>query len=96
MINFTYLLHNTYTILVQKNYKVVYINAALICFLIDGNFIFNRIEKEPPRTSSQVDLKLWLCWAHNQVNKKLGKPKFDCSKLDERWKDGWKDGSCDV
>ncbi|KAK7590272.1 hypothetical protein V9T40_001885 [Parthenolecanium corni] len=54
------------------------------------------IEKEPPRTSSQTELKHWLCWAHNQVNKKLGKPKFDCSKLDERWKYGWKDGSCDV
>lgn len=55
-----------------------------------------RLEKEPPKTGSQKELKHWLCWAHNQVNKKLGKPKFECSKLDERWKYGWKDGSCDV
>ncbi len=54
------------------------------------------MEKQPPKTGSQTELKHWLCWAHNQVNKKLGKPKFDCSKLDERWKYGWKDGSCDV
>lgn len=58
---------------------------------------FNRlVTKEPPRTQSQSELKHWLCWAHNQVNKKLGKPRFDCSTLDERWKTGWKDGSCDV
>lgn len=30
-----------------------------------------------------------------EVNRKLGKPDFDCSLVDERWRDGWKDGSCD-
>lgn len=37
----------------------------------------------------------WLCNAHNAVNVKLGKPKFDCNLWKERWKDGWKDGRCD-
>jgi mitochondrial FAD-linked sulfhydryl oxidase len=39
----------------------------------------------------------WLCERHNEVNELLGKDKFDCSprNLDERWKDGPKDGSCD-
>lgn len=39
----------------------------------------------------------WLCERHNEVNEVLGKDKFDCSidNLDERWKDGPKDGSCD-
>ena len=32
---------------------------------------------------------------HNDVNKRMGKKLFDCSKIDERWLDGWKDGSCD-
>jgi FAD-linked sulfhydryl oxidase len=32
---------------------------------------------------------------HNEVSRKIGKAEFDCSKVDERWKDGWKDGSCD-
>jgi len=32
---------------------------------------------------------------HNIVNMKIGKPKFDCSLVNERWRDGWKDGSCD-
>jgi FAD-linked sulfhydryl oxidase len=35
-----------------------------------------------------------MCEAHNRVNEKLGKEKFDCTKTFERWKDGWRDGSC--
>ncbi|ETS85522.1 hypothetical protein PFICI_03547 [Pestalotiopsis fici W106-1] len=37
----------------------------------------------------------WLCEAHNAVNVKLGKQTFDCSKWQERWRTGWKDGRCD-
>ena len=36
----------------------------------------------------------WLCRAHNEVNGRLGKTMFDCSRWEERWKTGWKDGSC--
>jgi FAD-linked sulfhydryl oxidase len=36
-----------------------------------------------------------MCEQHNVVNKKLGKPEFDCRKILERWKDGPKDGRCD-
>ncbi|GLH09677.1 Protein of unknown function [Gryllus bimaculatus] len=32
---------------------------------------------------------------HNNINRRLGKKEFDCSKVDERWKTGWEDGSCD-
>ncbi|UYV78171.1 GFER [Cordylochernes scorpioides] len=53
------------------------------------------IEKHPPQTKTRKQLCKWLCEAHNRVNVKLGKPKFDCSLVDERWRDGWKDGSCD-
>ncbi|XP_049959348.1 FAD-linked sulfhydryl oxidase ALR [Schistocerca serialis cubense] len=49
----------------------------------------------PPETKSRKDLSQWLCRIHNNINVKLGKEKFDCSLVDERWKDGWKDGSCD-
>ena len=37
----------------------------------------------------------WMCEAHNEVNRKLGKSEFDCRKWEERWRTGWKDGSCD-
>ena len=36
-----------------------------------------------------------MCEMHNRVNVKLGKPEFDCSKVFQRWRDGWEDGSCD-
>ncbi|XP_077283076.1 evr1_Alr domain-containing protein Alr [Arctopsyche grandis] len=51
--------------------------------------------KNPPKTASQSELSKWLCDMHNIVNLKLGKPKFDCTKVNERWRDGWLDGSCD-
>ena len=28
-----------------------------------------------------------LCSMHNDVNKRLGKPMFDCSQADARWRD---------
>lgn len=54
-----------------------------------------RLKTNHPDTSSRHALSQWLCRLHNEVNVRLGKPEFDCSLVDERWKDGWKDGSCD-
>lgn len=53
------------------------------------------IEKNPPDVSSRTSLSLWLCERHNTVNERLGKEKFDCARVDERWKDGPLDGRCD-
>ncbi|KAI3393533.1 hypothetical protein diail_4169 [Diaporthe ilicicola] len=53
------------------------------------------IEKDPVKAGSRGEFGKWLCDAHNDVNKKLGKPVFDCSKWEERWRTGWKDGRCD-
>jgi len=53
------------------------------------------IELDPPQTQSQKSLSQWWCRIHNKVNKKLGKKLFDCSRVDERWLNGWSDGSCD-
>ncbi|KAF8967702.1 growth factor [Flammula alnicola] len=53
------------------------------------------IEQTKPDVSGRVALSRWLCDRHNEVNEKLGKEKFDCAKVDERWKDGPPDGSCD-
>ncbi|KXN86577.1 FAD-linked sulfhydryl oxidase ALR [Leucoagaricus sp. SymC.cos] len=51
--------------------------------------------KHLPDVSSRTALSRWLCKRHNEVNGKLGKEQFDCAKVDERWKDGPADGSCD-
>ncbi|KAI0083843.1 ERV/ALR sulfhydryl oxidase domain-containing protein [Irpex rosettiformis] len=55
------------------------------------------MKANPPDVSGRLGLSRWLCERHNEVNDRLGKPRFDCSwsKLDERWKDGPADGSCD-
>ncbi|KAF8817478.1 hypothetical protein BYT27DRAFT_7227175 [Phlegmacium glaucopus] len=53
------------------------------------------INRHPPDVSGRGALSRWLCERHNEVNEKLGKNKFDCAKVDERWKDGPPDGSCD-
>lgn len=59
------------------------------------NIISFRISKSPPAVGGQEELSQWLCKMHNIVNIKLGKPSFDCSKVEERWYTGWRDGSCD-
>lgn len=55
----------------------------------------DRLKTNQPDTSSRHSLSQWFCRLHNGVNVRLGKPEFDCSRVDERWRDGWKDGSCD-
>ncbi|XP_061175654.1 FAD-linked sulfhydryl oxidase ALR-like [Saccostrea echinata] len=52
------------------------------------------LKTNKPETASREELSQWMCRLHNKVNKRIGKPEFDCSLVDERWRDGWKDGSC--
>ncbi|RDX44242.1 hypothetical protein OH76DRAFT_1359997 [Lentinus brumalis] len=40
------------------------------------------LKKYPPQTSSRRAAATWLCYLHNQVNHRLGKPEFDCANLD--------------
>eukprot|EP00041_Stephanoeca_diplocostata_P010608 m.169082 g.169082 ORF g.169082 m.169082 type:complete len:196 (+) comp18225_c0_seq2:336-923(+) len=52
------------------------------------------LETNPVQSQSRHELSSWMCQMHNEVNGRLNKPLFDCSRVDERWLDGWKDGSC--
>jgi len=54
-----------------------------------------RLRSRPPDVHSRAALGAWLCATHNEVNAVLGKPTFDCARVDERWRDGPKDRSCD-
>ncbi|XP_030840021.1 FAD-linked sulfhydryl oxidase ALR-like [Strongylocentrotus purpuratus] len=54
-----------------------------------------KLKTNHPDTTSRSNLSQWFCRLHNDVSRRLSKPEFDCSKIDERWLDGWKDGSCD-
>lgn len=47
---------------------------------------FQQLLKEwPPQTASRHNAEIWLCIVHNQVNMRLHKPQFDCSKLNETY-----------
>jgi len=54
-----------------------------------------RLKNDVPHVENNLSLSQWFCDVHNEVNVRLGKKVFDCSKVMERWKDGWDDGSCD-
>lgn len=53
------------------------------------------IKKNEPKVMTQEEFGHWLCDAHNAVNERISKPKFDCNLWKQRWKDGWEDGRCD-
>ncbi|KAL4938008.1 ERV/ALR sulfhydryl oxidase domain-containing protein [Aspergillus oleicola] len=48
-----------------------------------------------PKLGGRKEFGNWMCEAHNEVNRKLGKKEFDCRFWEERWRDGWRDGRCD-
>ncbi|OBA23330.1 putative mitochondrial FAD-linked sulfhydryl oxidase [Metschnikowia bicuspidata var. bicuspidata NRRL YB-4993] len=58
------------------------------CWFCADDFKKYMVSNEP-ETETQDSLGKWLCGAHNEVNKKLGKPQFDCTLWKKRWKDGW-------
>lgn len=60
-----------------------------------GEHMLQDMDRNPPDLKGQSSFSLWMCHMHNRVNQRLGKSIFDCSKVDERWKDGPADGSCD-
>lgn len=39
------------------------------------------LQKYPPQVSSRSNAAAWACHVHNEVNKRLKKDNFDCSKI---------------
>lgn len=37
------------------------------------------------RAGSRRELQLWMCEAHNAVNRSIGKPTFNCALVEARW-----------
>lgn len=48
----------------------------------------SELMKNPARVESRGELERWMCDLHNEVNERLGKPLFDCTRVRERWRDG--------
>ncbi|KAK5754693.1 Flavin-linked sulfhydryl oxidase of the mitochondrial IMS [Elasticomyces elasticus] len=65
------------------------------CWVCADDFKAWMKDGNEPRVSNREEFGRWACEAHNAVNVKLGKESFDCNKWQERWRTGWKDGSCD-
>lgn len=42
-------------------------------------------EVERALEGGREGLGRWMCEAHNEVNRKLGKEGFDCRRVEERW-----------
>ncbi|RKP01110.1 hypothetical protein CXG81DRAFT_5921, partial [Caulochytrium protostelioides] len=40
----------------------------------------------PPATESRAALSHWMCQLHNEVNVRLEKPVFDCTRVLQRWR----------
>ncbi|KAI9892598.1 MAG: hypothetical protein M1814_001291 [Vezdaea aestivalis] len=52
-------------------------------------------EGNSPRVRSRDELGRWMCEAHNAVNEKLGKGRFNCDDWEKKWRHGeWGDGRC--
>ncbi len=79
-------------VLQQKHCSV---NILCLVAYVSMTLSLIRLKTNQPDASSRHNLSQWMCRLHNDINIRLGKPEFDCSKVDERWRDGWKDGSCD-
>lgn len=43
------------------------------------------LQEHPPQTSSRNAAAGWLCAMHNKVNKRLGKPEYDCTTLGDAY-----------
>lgn len=65
------------------------------CWVCADDFRAWMRDGNEPRVSNRDEFGKWMCEAHNAVNVKLGKSKFDCNKWEERWRTGWTDGRCD-
>ena len=57
------------------------------CACVWGFSCREMLAEHPPELESNAALTLWLCARHNQVNKRLGKPLFECTTdaLEKRW-----------
>lgn len=43
------------------------------------------VRASPPALASRADFSRWMCEAHNVVNRRLGKPTFNCALAEARW-----------
>jgi mitochondrial FAD-linked sulfhydryl oxidase len=68
--------------------QFIYLLSSLFpCAECAGHFQ-KLLSENPPEVGTHDEFVQWLCKAHNIVNKRLGKPIMDCSKVNEVWSCG--------
>ncbi|KAM0683048.1 Flavin-linked sulfhydryl oxidase of the mitochondrial IMS [Mitosporidium daphniae] len=75
----------------MKTQQFFYLLPSLYPCNVCAEHLKDELQTNPPKVDSNVNLSNWLCDIHNEVNGRLGKPIFDCSKVLERWKIGVRD-----
>ena len=73
------------TLIRKWNTFIVLFAHLYPCKLCSGHFLKLLEEVGPFSGETKEDLMKWLCDVHNRVNKRLGKPKHDCTKVAEEW-----------
>ena len=76
----------------ERRHEFLLLEHLLLAMLDDTTS--QEIRRNPPKTGSRHELATWMCDLHNEVNDRLGKPRFDCATVEERWRTGPPDGSC--
>lgn len=71
----------------QQNYahSLIYSLSALYPCTICAKHFRHYIEQNPVKVHTATEFQLWLCEAHNSVNRRTGKPQFDCSTVQKYW-----------
>lgn len=70
----------------QKDVKVLMDTLTRIYPCADCAAHFKYVLKaHPPRVSNKGELQEWMCIIHNSVNRRLGKPAFNCNLASARW-----------
>lgn len=70
----------------QKDVKAFIASLSLVYPCTECAAHFQKLLKsKPPNTASSDAFQQWLCELHNDVNKRLGKPHFNCQLVQSRW-----------
>jgi hypothetical protein len=78
--SFFYLIIKIFKIFIKKRGGIFFSHIKII-FLFCFNFCNKKIEISimPTKLENRVELSKWICYQHNQVNKRLGKELYDCN-----------------
>ena len=70
--------------------------AELYPCKICGSDLKDILKLYPPELNSREEFAMWTCKIHNEVNKRINKPQFNCKNIWKRWRKDFKDPRTDI